>query len=261
MNKSDIFDAALIAAAKKCGQDEVDYYMSLPLAEHDFSRSHDRRMKNLFRREKYAGMLSAIRKTTKKADDNYQHHIAHRWKKVAVAVCAFLVIVTMPVFVAAAVNGISPIAVFEKWGRAIFDMPYDTPIEEAGMTFIKNSNVTYYESLEKLLEAEKLDIMYLTWLPDGVTLTEIIATGDSKGRSIVFNYSGEDIYYTVNLHDKHSEILSRNFTDDIVEINGISFYISVIYGRNNAVFVQNGYSYSVTADDRDSLIKLLEGIR
>jgi len=67
MTKSDIFDAALIAAAKKCGQDEVDYYMSLPLAEHDFSRRHDRRMKNLFRREKYAGALKVVKSISKRA--------------------------------------------------------------------------------------------------------------------------------------------------------------------------------------------------
>lgn len=182
------------------------------------------------------------------------------WKKIAVAACALIAILTMPVFIAAAVNQISPIAVIEKWGHMIFDIPYDTPIEEAGMTFVKNGKVTYYESLEKLFEAENLDIMYLGWLPDGVTLTEIIEVSELKGNSIVFNYSGEEIYFTVALYDEYSETISDDFTNDIVEINGIVYYLSMTEEKNNAIFVKDNYSYSVTANNRDTLLKLLEGI-
>lgn len=183
------------------------------------------------------------------------------WRKAAVAACALIAVITMPVFVTAAVNRISPVDVLEQWGQAIFDLPYDTPVEEAGLTFTKNGDVTYYESIEKLLEAENLDIMYPDWLPEGVTLTEIIEIGGSKGKAIVFEYSGAEIYYVVNLYDDAGKTISRDFTDDIVDINGISCYITVIEGRYNALFVNGGFSYSVTAYDRDTLIKLIVGLK
>ena len=196
----------------------------------------------------------------KQAANKRRRPVFHIWKKIAAAACILLAIIATPVFVAAAVNKISPIAVLERWGKAIFDMPYDTPVEESGMTFIRNSNLTYYESPKELLEAEKLDIMYLGWLPDGVELTEIIKVGESEGTSLIFNYSGEEIYYTAALYDKYGETISDDFTNDIVEINGILYYLSVLEEKNNAVFVKDGYSYSVTAGDRDTLIKLLKGI-
>ncbi|MGI6744084.1 MAG: hypothetical protein ACOX4O_10570 [Eubacteriales bacterium] len=181
-------------------------------------------------------------------------------KKIIAAACVVLVVISSPVLIVAAFNQMSPIAVIEKWGHTIFGIPYDIPIEESGMTFIKNGNVTYYESLDKLFETEKLDIVYLGWLPDGVTLTEIVEVSELKGNSIIFNFSGEEIYYTVALYDEYSELINSYFTDDIVEINGVVYYLYMTEEKYNAIFVKDGNSYSVTANDRDILIKLLEGI-
>ena len=60
MTNSDLFDAALLLAARESGQEEVNKYMSMPLIEHEFSLLHKRKIKSLFRSEKYSDVLSEI---------------------------------------------------------------------------------------------------------------------------------------------------------------------------------------------------------
>ncbi len=179
------------------------------------------------------------------------------------AAAAFIIIIifTIPVLIVAAMNGMTPVDMLEKWGKDIFNLPYDEPVEAEGMTFIRNGNVVAYDSIDDLLKAEQLDILCPTWLPDGIKINSIVAVDEKNGLTINFVFNKNEIYYTVMLYDEFTELIKNSSTEDVTDISGLTVYFTQIENKDYALFVNDGYSYSASAHDKDILIKILESIK
>lgn len=182
------------------------------------------------------------------------------WKRFAAAVCIIIIISTIPVLVTAAINNMTPIDVLKNWGKDILNLPYNEPVEAEGMTFIRNGHVTVYDSIDNFLKTEQLDILYPAWLPDGLKINSIIAVDGDNGLTINFVFSSDEAYYTVMLYDEYTELIKNHSADETMDISGINVYFTQIESKEYALFVNNGYSYSVSAHDKDTLIKILENI-
>ena len=158
-------------------------------------------------------------------------------KRFAAAACIIIIIFTIPVLITAAINGMTPVDVLEKWGKDIFNLPYDEPVEAEGMTFIRNGNVTAYDSIDDLLEAEQLDILYPSWLPDEIKINSIIAVDEKNGLTINFVFNKNEVYYTVMLYDEYTELVKNRSTEDVTDISGLTVYFTQIENKDYALFV------------------------
>lgn len=126
------------------------------------------------------------------------------------------------------------------------------------MTFIRNGSVTAYDSIGDLLKAEQLNILYPTWLPDNIKIKSIIAVDEQNGTTISIVFNSNEIYFTVMLYDEYTEFIKNSSTEDV---SGITVYFTRIENKDYALFVNNGYSYSVSADDKDTLIKIIKSVK
>ncbi|MBQ3002131.1 MAG: hypothetical protein IJD82_00205 [Clostridia bacterium] len=63
--------------------------------------------------------------------------------------------------------------------------PAGSKIEENGITLLHNGKTTVYSSIEELIKAEQLEIMYPTKLPDGVSITEVRMVPREDGKETV----------------------------------------------------------------------------
>ncbi len=227
MDSTDMFEAALILASKKCGQEEVDYYMNLPIIPHTFSKRHTRRIKNVFRKEKYRNILSGVRIFTQRA------------------VVALLVLCTVLFGTVMSIEAVREDiwTVVTTFFEEYFRFGNNAPEEQIE---IKN-----YKSPE--------------WIPEGYT--EIERTQTLQTFDIVYisengdflNYSQSLYNYTSAEHDNEDAVFST------VEINGLQGkYIEYTDDKNTNLLIwyDDEYVYELTASlSKSNLIQIAENLK
>ena len=187
-------------------------------------------------------------------------HRSGRLRKGAAVILAAIFMCFSPVLIAAAVDGISPIAVIQKWGHGMFDLPHGEPIEYGGITFIRNGDVKEYDSVEALLKDENIDILYPSYLPADAEIKSIYQIDSAKGKELHFSISG-GVYYSVCLYDAYGGSIYNLSSDEDVTIDGITFYFTEVNGKKEVIFVHNGNSYSIAASDKATLLDIINGLK
>ena len=182
-----------------------------------------------------------------------------RWVPWVVAACLILVILCIPV-TSAAINHISPVDVIRQWGKQLFNIPYDVPVEESGITFVRHEDVKNYASLEELLEREDLHILYPTWLPQNVYIEKIYYYEQDKHFNLTFDFSDEFISFSIHSKDDvvmYSGDMSKSFDVDGLEIETI---ILERDGRFYICFEYDGLSYNVGASEEGQMESIMKGL-
>ena len=131
-------------------------------------------------------------------------------------------------------------------------------VEIDGMTFYRNDDEKTYSSVEELLEAEDLDILYPTQLPEGVRVTRITTGKNFKGEDDISFYTND-----LNVSFKINTSTSGHFIENANTYvhNSITYYIE----QRNSVLVAgaiyNGYLYSVSASSKESLFLIINNLK
>jgi hypothetical protein len=181
------------------------------------------------------------------------------WKKIAAVACAIVIMFVLSVFVTAVAQGLSPMEVLDKWGVSILNLPYDKNVEAYGMTFIRNGSVIEYHSIEDLLKSEKLEILYPTWIPEDIKIDSILLTERKEGTSVTFVFNNSDVFFNVFMYEVYPKII-ENPRFDVLKINGVDCYLSMLDEKHNAIFYFDSKTYSISAKEYDTLIHLLNNI-
>ena len=222
-----MFDAAVILASQKCGQDEVDYYMSLPLIEHEFSKRHEKRMARLFKRERYSDIRTACRIFAKRA-------------AVAVLVICTLLFGTV-ISIKAVREDIwqSVTEFFEKYFSFGTDDPYS------------QQTITEYK--------------VPTWLPEGYSETQT-AKAEQNYTIGYFSEDGILLLYSQYLYHASSVLYDNegaNVSD--VKINGLDGKF-ITYGEgkdeNILIWYDDIYCYSLVSElSGDVMTQIAENVK
>lgn len=131
-------------------------------------------------------------------------------------------------------------------------------VEIDGMTIYRNDDKKIYSSVEELLEAEDLDILYPTQLPEGVRVTRITTGKNFKGEYDISFYTND-----LNVSFRIKTSTSGHFIENANAYvhNGITYYIE----QRNSVLVAgaiyNGYLYSVSASSKESLFLIINNLK
>lgn len=138
----------------------------------------------------------------------------------------------------------------------------DDPLCDS-VSMVKKGVNTTYNSVEELVKEEKLSILYPRDLPDGVSFTAFFSVPlGGGGENIIASFSGDkNIRYKVCPSGENSQ-WQKPSDCETVHSNGIDYYInSQADDLCKAEFRSGNNEYLVTADDRSTLMKIIEGIR
>jgi len=182
-----------------------------------------------------------------------------RWSKLATAACIIIMLVGVPVTVAA-VNGISPINLIEQLGKKILSWNIGEVIEFEGISLIRNGETTKYGSIEDCIKQENLDIYYTSWLPDGVSIESaiILTTGDHE--ELIVKYSDENVTFICKKGTSGSYTNDKNITDSLY-INDFVVYYRVLGNKYLAEIVLEDKVYAISANSYEDMVNILNGLK
>ncbi len=182
-----------------------------------------------------------------------------KWK-IAVAVCLCLIIMT-PI-AASAFSSASPLDLILSLGKRIFNMEENTPYDYGELTFIRNGESKTYNDIKDCLNKEKIDILYPTWLPEGICIETVEVINNRKGDVVLFDFNEDSIVMSVELYGSDLSVYSDS-PDYVTEnYNGISCYtkISEENGYNYVVFSVNSFTYNISIKSKDLLSMIIKNM-
>lgn len=130
-----------------------------------------------------------------------------------------------------------------------------------GITIIKSDYTKKYSTIEELLVAENLDILYPASLPEGVKIerVKLKVYDDNKQKIIfVFNSDGYAIQITNYYSYKPSDLENYN----LYTFNNINFYITMSGDGTYQTLAQfENYEYRINCIDYDTLIYIISNMK
>lgn len=148
----------------------------------------------------------------------------------------------------------------EKFG-SVHSIPVGEEQIDNGVTFINNGKSKTYNSLEKLRANEELDILLPKNLPNNIKAETIFISNDKTCKRIDITFSDENLFFAVVLN---SDIPKGNkeICNQMITINSIDYYISNLTDVNTNIveFVYNGNYYSITSNDMQILLDIIENL-
>ena len=133
-------------------------------------------------------------------------------------------------------------------------------LENGSVTLIKNGELINYSSVEEAVSNIGYDILYPSYLPDGVIIERIVLADVGQGEIKIIFVSND-----INLHIGISnDISAMDQIDESAEIynsENIAFEIFYKAGIYQSLGEYEIMKYSVKYDDYDELINILNGIK
>lgn len=186
-------------------------------------------------------------------------------KKRAVAAVATVAIITTLLFavvsVAAHNQGYSNAWEFITENiKQILNLNAGETMESDGITFVKGEDAVSYASMEELIEAEQIDILYPANLPNDIRVTKIMQNNISEDHAVlsfVFNDSN------LNLSVSNVQNINQNdiSTQEKYKTNSMTFYIfHKADGSYQAIGQDEKYEYRIIYNDYDVLVLILNNM-
>lgn len=122
-----------------------------------------------------------------------------------------------------------------------------------GITIIKGDENRTYATVEEFLQAEGLDILYPTVLPDGVKVEKIVQTFYGEGKfDLTFVFNTSSIQYSVYNFDLYRFQITDAY--EVIECNNYAFSVLIsssgAYQANN---ISESYAYCISCENYDEL--------
>lgn len=187
-------------------------------------------------------------------------------KKRAVAAVATVAIITTLLFavvsVAAHNQGYSNAWEFITENiKQILNLNAGETMESDGITFVKGEDAVSYASMEELIEAEHLDILYPANLPNDIHVTKITYQNVDENHQI-YSFQFNDSNLSLSISNVKSVTQVDLLQYETYEANKITFYIEKITnGTYQAIGQDNEYEYRIIYNDYNVLIEILKNLK
>lgn len=187
-------------------------------------------------------------------------------KKRAVAAVATVAIITTLLFavvsVAAHNQGYSNAWEFITENiKQILNLNAGETMESDGITFVKGEDAVIYSSMEELIEAEQIDILYPANLPNDIRVTKIMQMHMSDSHSVLsFHFDIENLSFSVS---NLSEISNTDLLEkEIYQFNDMTFYIDAFSnGTYQAIGYYNNYEYRIIYNEYNTMIEIINNLK
>ena len=145
-----------------------------------------------------------------------------------------------------------------KFGKPFVEQLDTEAVKYGGVVMYNADETRDYDTIEELLKAEKIDMLYPSWLPEGVEIEFIryVIEIEEPEYSINFNNPVHSVkmYPRKKLHEEAR-------TNFCTEINGMKIYY---FSKNDVTqgdFIYKNNQYTVTTDTLDNLFKIIENLK
>lgn len=191
----------------------------------------------------------------KKQAHNKTVWFRHSWNRLATAACIAIMVLVIPMTVAA-FGGCTPVELIERIGNQILKWTHNEEVEIEGITFVRNGDVAEYGSISECLKEENLDICYPTWLPEGMYIKSVLLFSKEKGDEIILELNDSAVTFSIALYEKNSYEPGDYSTVEVGD-RTVYYIMQEFYDGNVLI---NGYQYSVSVYDFDTMIKILQSL-
>lgn len=204
-------------------------------------------VRKIFHPEDYAAPETA--KVTKKRINK---------KKIwLIAACISILIALFSIISFSTERGV--IDTLEEYFGTFEFIPFDKKVTVNDETYIKNSPVKNYTTVEDCAEAEKTNFLFPANMKNSVDL--ISADQETEERLIYFRF-GEDTK-TMNItFNAEMDQGTIDMCQEVVTIGGIEYHLCIMEDVNlvQAYFVYENNLYSITYPDKDTVMEMINNM-
>ena len=252
-------------------QDKILRDALMPLAEEEIAKfdAADARQHRFSLR--YRLGMNRIYQNCERSAPNHHYHRVNRKTLVAILIAAALMAILAIPAGSSVEYKLKPGELIDLWGKRLYTLPEDTPIEYGDRTLVIITDVRHYQTLNECFREEGVRFLYPTWLPDEAVLEEVncsfssLELADLEGETIHLKFSS-DLYYKVHLKDEWSDIMPSIEEKETIVILGQETEALFSYDdtsdlRYSCCFAYNGYSYCISALDVETIYKIIDGLQ
>lgn len=146
--------------------------------------------------------------------------------------------------------------------KIMFGMDTGDKLEDEGITLVKNGEIISCTSIADAVKLIDENMLYPTYLPEGVKIEKIVATNvDAESQLKIFYVSNDSelsIMIDTNIDSDYADWNNATIYSDAI----VNFYlIKTVDGDYQAVGVHEKLRYIVKYNDYSELIDILGGIK
>ncbi len=197
----------------------------------------------------FKGRVTAIGSCTKKKV---------RAKRLAVIAAILAAIIALFGIVGLA-SGDSLDMLLQKFNNAYHDLFKNGPLELDGITIYNDKGAVTFSSIYELVEAEEIEILYPSWLPENEKIINVIYMPEEDTETYIFQCNNPIYSISVKINGKLSEGMITNWTEKI--IGDLNVYYFKGYEGFQANFIYKDKCYSVNSDTEENLFKIIENLK
>ncbi len=223
----------------------VDFLMELEGKEKLTKKEIEQRVNAI----PFKGKVTAISSYTKKR---------LRAKRLAV-IAAILAVIIALLGIIAVGSGDTISEFYRKLTYSVMQKLEDNPTTIDGITFNKSDKTTMYSSIEALIESEKIEILYPTWLPQDEKIIGVWYSDDYRAETYVFQCVNPINNISVELNKSLTETLKSNCTKTVIADYSVYCIETPQYAQ--ASFAYKNNLYRITSDTEDNLFRIIENLK
>lgn len=148
----------------------------------------------------------------------------------------------------------------EKFG-SVFNVPVGVEQNENGVTFINNGKRTKYNSIEEVLENEKITILLPENNTENLFVKSIINYTKNNSDEFFISFNNDAFNYTITVDNSIPKI-DKDESEEQITINGFNCYIDKLEDVNTIIihFEYKGNYYKFTGNDKQILIDIIKNL-
>lgn len=145
-----------------------------------------------------------------------------------------------------------------RFGKPFVEHLDSEAVKYGGIVMYNADETRDYDTIEELLKAEKIDMLYPSWLPEGVEVDHIRFAVESNEKEYSINCN--NYAYSIKMYPQ-KQLDEEAKTNTCKEIKGFDVFYFSENGVTQCNFIYKNNLYSVIADSIDNLFKIIENLK
>lgn len=175
-----------------------------------------------------------------------------RVRRIIAAVCAAILLI------AGSITACSFIPALRDMFRGVLNLEQGESIDDEGVTYLYRGVTETYKDMAELVEKEKLGILYPHELPSELKIKTISAFGEGSPSSYMISFTDEETTISIRAGEIDTSMLTH--CEPFVNDKEITSYIDTQDDTFISTTVHNGWTYYITANNKDHLMTILENL-
>lgn len=233
---------------------QTSYYID-EMYEHDDVRSANKK--------KYPEIEKSMRDYIRGQADHHRIYLlrlAAKKKRVKVAKASTFIVglLTVVMFFAQGVStyafGYDLLGGMADWGKSVLGISKDSVLTQDNVTLVKNGQPVIYDDVEDAVKALGVNILYPTYLPDGINVTQIIYTEEDD--TAYFKCDNKNLTIRIELSVDRENDFTENIRIGDYFCNAVTndTYCEIF-------FIDNTNAYVVKYTDYNIASKIVENLK